>query len=69
MLRKELELAKDFKVLDTEELVFEFSFNEHRGGDFTNTMHPIFAFGKVHYPTVKWIDKGWGDYYYDYQTK
>ena len=68
MRHRELKKADDYKLLDTEKLVFEFSFNEHRGGDFEDSMHPVFAFGKVHYPKIKWIDRGWGDYYYDYQT-
>ena len=65
MTLRMLKTADDYAVIEMEE--FEYSFNEHRGGDFTdNVVGKCFAFKKEWNVKMRWIDKGWGDYEYYY---
>jgi len=61
----ELKKAKDYNRISVEE--FEYSFNEFRGGHFSEMVATkVFAFEKTWEMRFRWIDKGWGDYVYEY---
>lgn len=62
-----LKQAPDFKTVGSKE--FSYSFNEHRGGKFDESPIIVRAFGAIWHPHQVWIDRAWGDFYYDYRTK
>ena len=61
----QLKEAKDYKKLEEES--FEYHFNEHRGGSFSEMVATkVFAFGEYWEMEFRWISRGWGDYVYEY---
>ena len=60
-----LKKATDFNILS--EKTFNFNFNEYRGGSFKEIKPAkIFAYGVEWSVQLRWIDRGWGDYDYQY---
>lgn len=62
-----LRMASDFAVVSEE--TFDFHFNEFRGGDFSRTVpSEVIAYGATWKVSLHWIDRGWGDYCFQYHT-
>jgi hypothetical protein len=62
-----LKKAADFRVIS--ETTFEFNFNEFRGGSFDELVpERVFAYEVEWHVKIKWINRGWGSYRYDYES-
>ena len=63
-----LKKASDYSVISYE--IFDFHFNEFRGGEFSRTMPAeVLAYGATWKVSLKWIDRGWGDFCFEYYTQ
>jgi hypothetical protein len=64
-----LRKAADFQVVSTTS--FEYNFNEHRGGSFTNEniAQNVIAYNTTWELTRRWVDRSWGIYSYEYSPK
>lgn len=64
-----LKKAADFEVVETTS--FDYNFNEHRGGSFSDENIPqtVVAYSTTWEMTRRWVDRAWGIYSYEYSPK